>query len=102
VTQLLNINQVFVVKADNTVEVRNVTLGDTAGPNWIITSGLKEGESVVVEGIQKCQEGLQVTPQPYETPPAPDLPPTNTPPVLPPPSELSPTNAPAAQPPGKS
>jgi len=87
VTQLLNLNQVFVVKADNTVEVRNVTLGDTAGPNWIVTAGLKEGERVVVEGIQKCQEGLLVSPQPYETPPAPDQPPTN---------------APAAQPPGKS
>jgi len=102
VTQLLNLNQVFVVKEDNTVEVHNVTLGDTAGPNWIITAGLKEGERVVVEGIQKCQEGLLVSPQPYETPPAPDQPPTNAPPVLPPTTELSPTNAPAAQLPGKS
>ena len=87
VTQLLNLNQVFVVKADNTVEVRNVSLGDTAGPNWIVSAGLKDGDRVVVEGIQKCQEGLLVTPQPYEAPPAPDQPPTN---------------APSAQPPGKS
>jgi membrane fusion protein (multidrug efflux system) len=96
VTQLLNVNQVFVVQADNTVVVRNVELGDTAGPNWIITSGLKEGDRVVVEGIQKCKEGLAVTPQPWEAPPVPDQPPASAP------SELSPTNAPAAQPPGKS
>ena len=96
VTQLLNVNQVFVVQPDNTVVVRNVELGDTAGTNWIITSGLKEGDSVVVEGIQKCQEGLTVTPQPFEASPASDQPPTNAPPLLPPP------NAPAAQPPGKS
>jgi len=102
VSQLLNLNQVFVVKPDNTVEVRNVTLGDTAGPNWIITGGLKEGEHVVVEGIQKCQEGLLVTPQPWQAPPGEDLPPTNLPPVLPPPTPPASANAPAAQPPGKS
>jgi RND family efflux transporter MFP subunit len=105
VTQLLNLNQVFVVKPDNTVEVQNVTLGDTAGTEWIVTAGLKAGERVVVEGIQKCQEGLLVTPQPYEAPPAPDQPLTNAPPVLPPPAapaEPIPANVPATQPPGKS
>jgi membrane fusion protein (multidrug efflux system) len=78
VNQLQGINQVFVVKPDNTVEVRNVTTGDTAGSYWIITSGLKTGERVVVQGIQKCQEGLLVTPQPYVEP-APDPPSTNAP-----------------------
>jgi len=82
VTQLQGIDQVMVVKPDNTVEVRNVTTGNRAGSLWIITSGLKAGERVVVEGIQKCQEGLPVTPQPYVSPPQ-DLPPP-------------PTNAPAA------
>ena len=55
VTQLQGINQVMVIKADNTAEVRNVTLGDAAGSSWIVTAGLKAGERVVVEGIQKCQ-----------------------------------------------
>ena len=88
VTQLLNLNQVYVVKPDNTVEVRNVTLGDVAGSNWIVTSGLQAGERVVVEGIQKCQEGMPVDPQPYVAP-AEDQPATNAPAAAPP------TNAPA-------
>jgi len=80
VTQLQGINQVMVVKPDNTVEVRNVTTGDLAGSDWIITSGLKAGEKVIVEGIQKVQEGMVVTPQPYVAPA----------------SDQSSTNAPAA------
>jgi membrane fusion protein (multidrug efflux system) len=78
VTQLQGINQVMVVKPDNTVEVRNVTMGDQAGSYWIITSGLSPGERVVVEGIQKCQEGAPVTPEPYVVP-ASDQPSTNAP-----------------------
>ncbi|MCE0523124.1 MAG: efflux RND transporter periplasmic adaptor subunit [Methylacidiphilales bacterium] len=80
VTQLQGINQVMVVKPDNTVEVRNVTLGDLVGSDWIITAGLKSGERVVVEGIQKCVEGAPVTPKPYVEPQ----------------DEGAPTNAPAA------
>jgi membrane fusion protein (multidrug efflux system) len=85
VTQLQGIDQVMVVKPDNTVEVRNVTTGDLAGPLWIITSGLNVGEKVIVEGIQKVQDGTLVTPQPYVTPPD-EQPSTNAPA----------TNAPAA------
>ena len=78
VTQLQGISQVMVVRPDNTVEVRNVTTGDQAGSLWIITSGLKAGEQIIVEGLQKAQEGSTVTPQPYvET--APDVPTTNAP-----------------------
>jgi RND family efflux transporter MFP subunit len=88
VTQLQGTNQVWVVQPDNTVKARNVTLGDLAGPNWIVTSGLNAGETVVVEGIQKCREGMPVTPQPYVPPatdqPSTNAPSTNTPPVLPP------------------
>jgi len=82
VTQLLNLTQVMVINADNTAEVRNVTTGDLAGSNWIITSGLKPGERVVVEGIQKCQEGQPVTPEPY-VPPSTDQPSTNAPDATP-------------------
>jgi RND family efflux transporter MFP subunit len=78
VTQLQGINQVMVVKPDNTVEVRNVTTGDLAGPLWIITAGLKAGEKVIVEGIQKVQQGMLVTPQPYVPPPQ-EMPPTHAP-----------------------
>jgi membrane fusion protein (multidrug efflux system) len=84
VTQLQGTNQVWVVKPDNTVTGRIVTLGDPAGANWIITSGLTAGEQVVVEGIQKCREGMTVTPQPY-VPPAQDQPATNAPAAAAPP-----------------
>lgn len=65
VNELQGIDQVVVIKADNTAEIRNVVTGDRVGSLWIITSGLQPGESVVVEGIQKCQSGSPVTPQPY-------------------------------------
>jgi RND family efflux transporter MFP subunit len=68
--------QVIVVGSDNKATVRPVKVGDRVGPNWIITEGLKPGERVVVEGIQKIQtlaaqapesakEGIPVTPKPY-------------------------------------
>jgi membrane fusion protein, multidrug efflux system len=68
VSELQGIDQVWVVKDDDTVEVRNVTTGDRAGPLWIVTSGLKAGERVVAEGIQKCRDGEKVAPQPYVPP----------------------------------
>jgi membrane fusion protein, multidrug efflux system len=78
VNELQGTDQVYVVKPDNTVEVRNVTTGDLAGSYWIITSGLAAGERVIVEGIQKVQDGTLVTPQPYIAP-ASEEPPTNAP-----------------------
>ncbi len=80
VTELQGIDQVWVVKDDNTVEVRNVTTGDRAGPLWIVTSGLKAGERVVAEGIQKCRDGEKVSPQPY-VPPADEQLPAKVPPT---------------------
>ena len=74
VNELQGINQVMVIKPDNTIEVRNVTTGDKTGSLWIITDGLKAGEKVVVEGIQKCQDGGLVTPQPF----VPDAPAAST------------------------
>jgi len=78
VNELQGLNQVMVVKPDNTIEIRNVTTGSRAGSRWTITSGLKVGERVVVEGGEKCREGSPVTPQPYVAPPE-EPPPTNAP-----------------------
>ncbi len=33
-----------------------VTLGDTYGENWLVTEGLKDGDSVILEGIQKVTD----------------------------------------------
>jgi len=81
VNELQGIDQVVVIKPDNTAEIRTVTTGSLVGPLWIITDGLKAGEEVVVEGIQKCQPGAPVTPQPYVSD-AP-VPSTNAAPVTP-------------------
>lgn len=55
-------SQVYVVTADNKVEFRNVTLGRTIGTRWQVTSGLKAGEKVIVEGFQKIGPGAPVEP----------------------------------------
>jgi RND family efflux transporter MFP subunit len=57
--------QVFVVKAENKVEVRNVEVGRSYKNQWIIQKGLKKGEKVIVEGTQKVKPGVVVKPKPY-------------------------------------
>jgi len=60
VSELQGSYQVAVVGADNKVSLRAVTVGDRAGPMWIVESGVKAGEQVVVEGLQKVQNGATV------------------------------------------
>ena len=55
--------RLFVVKKDNTVEERTVVTAEPAGRCWIIQSGLKAGEKVVVEGLQGLSHGAPVTVQ---------------------------------------
>lgn len=56
---------VAVVNANNGVELRPVKVAETIGSDWIIDEGLKAGERVIVEGIQKVRPGTTVSPQPY-------------------------------------
>jgi multidrug efflux system membrane fusion protein len=51
---------VYVVKNDSTVEMRNVVLGPTEGDQADVASGLSPGEVVVIEGVDKLQQGMQV------------------------------------------
>jgi membrane fusion protein (multidrug efflux system) len=44
--------------------MRAVKPGETVGTMWVIDEGLKPGEQVVVEGLQKLKEGTLVTPKP--------------------------------------
>jgi len=62
-TQLAN--QVAVVDSQNKVAIHNVTPGERVGKMWIITDGLKPGERVVAEGVQKVGPGVQVNPKPF-------------------------------------
>ena len=71
VTELQGRFQVAVVGPDNKVELRWVKVGERAGSLWVIDEGLKPGERVIVEGIQKAKAGMPVTPKPFqEGPPA--------------------------------
>ena len=63
--------QVAVVGPDNKVDLRWVKVGERTGSLWVIDEGLKPGERVIVEGIQKVKAGMPVTPKPFqEGPPA--------------------------------
>ena len=51
---------VMIVAADNKVEMRRITTGKELGKNIIVTSGVKVGEKVVIEGLQKIKQGVTV------------------------------------------
>lgn len=55
--------QIAVVAPGNKVQLRNVTLGAQHESNWVVTSGLREGETIVVEGLARAQDGAPVTPK---------------------------------------
>ncbi|MBV8069767.1 MAG: efflux RND transporter periplasmic adaptor subunit [Acidobacteriaceae bacterium] len=59
---------IALVGSDNKVSIVPVKAGMKVGTMWVITEGLKPGDRVVAEGIQKVKEGMLVNPKPY-TPP---------------------------------
>ena len=68
VTELQGRYQVAVVDAANSVQIRQVTVGDRSDSKWIIEDGLKPRERVVVEGIQQIRPNLVVNPEPFVAP----------------------------------
>ena len=64
VGQLQGSYQAAFVGSDHKVSMRAVKPGETVGTMWVIDDGLKPGEQVVVEGLQKLKEGIVVTPKP--------------------------------------
>lgn len=54
--------QVYVVGSDNRVALRTIKTGSQTGTDFVVDAGLKEGEIVVVSGIQKIKPGMVVTP----------------------------------------
>jgi RND family efflux transporter MFP subunit len=68
VNELQGSYQVAVVGDDNKVSIRPVKMGERIGAMWEVTEGLKPGDKVVVEGLQKAREGVQVTAKEW-TPP---------------------------------
>jgi len=62
VMELQGLHNVYVVDASNKAENREITVGPKVGSNWLITDGLKPGERVVYEGLQKVRDGADVNP----------------------------------------
>ena len=67
VTELQGSYQVAVVGPDNKVDIRPVKATYRVGNLWVIEEGLKPGERVVAEGIQKVRQGIPVNPKPFGT-----------------------------------
>jgi membrane fusion protein (multidrug efflux system) len=58
--------QVAVVDRNNKVDIRPVKVADRVDSLWMIDEGLKAGEEVVTEGLQKVKQGAIVNAKPYQ------------------------------------
>ncbi|MBV9749304.1 MAG: efflux RND transporter periplasmic adaptor subunit [Acetobacteraceae bacterium] len=61
---------VWVVGPGNKVEQRRVSLGQSTPGQAVISAGLKEGETVIVDGVQRARPGLVVNPGPASPQPS--------------------------------
>jgi membrane fusion protein, multidrug efflux system len=66
VSELQGVYQVGVVAPDNKVTIKTIKLGPTTGDMWVVESGLKAGDSVVVDGLQRIKSGMTVAPSPFK------------------------------------
>ena len=69
VSELQGSYQVIAVGEDNKASVQPVKMGERLGPMWEVLEGLKPGDKVIVQGIQKVRPGSSVTVKDW-TPPA--------------------------------
>ncbi len=65
VTELQGGYQVATVDDQNKVNIRTVKVGDRVGSDWVIADGLRPGDRVVAEGVQKVRPGMHVNPKPF-------------------------------------
>jgi membrane fusion protein, multidrug efflux system len=60
-------NFVWVVDNENKTSQRGITVGPQVGSNWLVETGLKPGERIIVDGLQKVREGGLVQPSTAST-----------------------------------
>jgi membrane fusion protein (multidrug efflux system) len=65
VSELQGTYQVAVVDNSSKVSIATVTVGERVGSMWVVENGLKLGDRVVAEGVQKVRPGAQVNPKPF-------------------------------------
>jgi len=58
---------VVVVDSNNQASIRPVKTGERVGQMWVITEGVKPGEQVIAEGIQKAKDGIKVRPKQFNS-----------------------------------
>ena len=68
VNELQTSFELAVVGTDNKAEIRTVKVGDRVGSLWVVEDGLKPGERVVVEGLQKVRANEPVKPTEWKQP----------------------------------
>jgi membrane fusion protein (multidrug efflux system) len=61
---------VLIVGAEEKVEPRTIRVVRTVGDKWLVSDGLKEGDRVILEGLQKARPGTVVKPVPFGSAPA--------------------------------
>lgn len=61
---------VMLVGAEEKVEPRPIKVVRTVGDSWLVSEGLKAGDRVILEGLQKARPGTQVKAVPFGAPPA--------------------------------
>jgi membrane fusion protein (multidrug efflux system) len=66
--QMQGTYSVAVVGADNKVSLRRIEVGPGAGTLRVVASGVREGERIVLDGVQKVSDGALVTPRPAKSP----------------------------------
>jgi membrane fusion protein, multidrug efflux system len=68
VIELQGTTQVVGIGADNKAHIQPVKMGRRIDHEWIVEEGLKAGDRIVVEGVQKAREGVPVNPKPWTAP----------------------------------
>lgn len=63
VRELQTIYQVFVVTEENKIEIRQIEVAYSIGQQYMVKSGLKAGERIVLDGIEKIRPGMVISPQ---------------------------------------
>ncbi len=66
VTELQGQYSVFVLDEGNTVKARQIKAEDKIGDRWLVREGLKAGDKVVIDGLQKVASGMVINPIPVD------------------------------------
>jgi membrane fusion protein (multidrug efflux system) len=90
---------VLTVDAQNRAQQTRITTGTQTGTNYTVTGGLTEGQTIIVEGVQKVRPGMVVDPRQMQTPTAAANAPAPTAPTAAGTPAPAPATAPAATPP---